>query len=83
MANRRNYGADDETTYSDSSYQNNSDIVSCKILDISNNKIYLYFDGYGIQVPMPKDRVYKIGDMIKIGHSGIIGTPNFKKWVVN
>ena len=83
MANRRNFGSDDESNYVESNYQNNSDVISCKILDISKNRLHLYFNGYGIQVPVPKDKTYKIGDMVKIGYNGTIGTSNFKKWVVN
>lgn len=80
MANRRNFETDEDMF---SKNTNDIDIKSCKVFNIVNNKLHLYFDTYGIQLDIPKAKSYKIGDMVKVKYSGKIGTPSFKKWIVD
>lgn len=80
MANRRNLKTDEDMFPKNI---NDTDLKSCKIFNISNNKLHLYFDTYGIQVDIPKNKSYKIGDMVKVKYSGKIGTHSFRKWIVD
>lgn len=59
------------------------EVRPCRIANIIGDKLHLYFDNYGIQISVPKNRIYFIGDTVKIGYSGVIGQPDFKKWIVD
>lgn len=80
MANRRNFETDEEMFSKSNNY---TDVKSCKIFNITNNKLHIYFNTYGIQLDIPKDKSYKLGDMVKVKYSGKIGTPSFQKWIVD
>lgn len=60
-----------------------AEVRPCRIANIIGRKLHLYFDNYGIQIEVPKSKNYSIGDTIKIGYSGVIGQPDFKKWIVD
>lgn len=59
------------------------DVKPCRIINIANNKLHIYFDTYGIQIEIPKGNPYKIGDTVKVNYSGVIGQTNFKKWIID
>lgn len=54
----------------------------CNIANISNGKLHFYFDGCGIQLDIPKDKHFSIGDAVNIGYSGTMGTADFRKWII-